>query len=87
MTGVVVFSKRKKNEMGEQLVLLAPACRHRGCDRPIVGSSIRGEGHVCREHNVGEWADGLARSRDSYWRAVGLEMRAAAVAGNQEEES
>lgn len=46
-----------------QLSLLAPACKEPGCDEPIVGSSVKGAGHVCKRHNALEWADGLARSQ------------------------
>lgn len=51
--------------MNEQLSLLAPACEEPDCHEPIVGSSVKGVGHVCRRHNELEWADGLARS---VWR-------------------
>jgi len=48
--------------VNEQLIL-TPQCKERGCVEPIVGSSITGDGHVCRRHNEIEWGKGLA----SYW--------------------
>jgi hypothetical protein len=46
--------------MSEQLSFaLGPACKTRGCAEPVVGSSIAGNGHVCRRHNEIEWGHAL----------------------------
>lgn len=58
--------------MTEQLVLpMLPPCKERGCDDPIVGHSVRGDGHVCKRHNEREWALALSRSAFEDWRAFG----------------
>lgn len=53
------------------------SCKARGCTQPVVGSSVTGEGHVCRLHNEREWGHALARQTNEPWlRDVGLDLLA-----------
>jgi hypothetical protein len=60
--------------MGEQLELLKPACKSRGCEGAVVGSSITGAGHVCKRHNEAEWGSALSCSRDRWHRELGVAL-------------
>jgi hypothetical protein len=54
-------------------------CRHRGCKRTVVGSSITGKGHVCKPHNELEWGQALKRSRDPDHRTMAIGLLADAA--------
>lgn len=67
---------------GPDELWLCRTCRHRGCPDPVVGHSITGEGHVCKQHNVKEWGRALARNREPYFRDLGLQLLAAPSDGS-----
>lgn len=57
-----------------QLALeIAPSCK-RKCAEPVVGSSITGEGHVCKRHNEEEWGLALSRKREGFYRRLGAQL-------------
>jgi hypothetical protein len=58
---------------------LAHACKVRGCDAAVVGSSITGKGHVCKQHNVAEWGASLSHSREPHYRELGRSLTAEAT--------
>lgn len=57
-----------------QLSFLAEACKETDCPEPTVGSSITGNGHVCKAHNVVEWGRALSRNSEPYYRKLGAEL-------------
>lgn len=59
-------------DVNAQLSLIATPCKESGCAEPIVGSSVTGEGHVCRRHNEIEWGRALIRS--GYWPEMGARL-------------
>lgn len=58
---------RPQGHEPEQLVLMRECC-YAGCAEAPVGTSVRGEGQVCKHHNEVEWAAALARSEFHDWR-------------------
>lgn len=68
-----------------QLILVA-GCHVHACGRPVVGHSITGDGHVCREHNEMEWRRALTRTINPVWvRALGELLPATAPPASTEE--
>lgn len=58
-----------------QLALDVTCCKWRGCTKEVAGSSITGEGHVCRAHNVQEWARVLNHPSQPRWiRGIGADL-------------
>ena len=72
MTHPKGYTGPRSDESVQLRLPMESACKIRGCRMQVVGSSITGQGHVCRVHNNREWAMALARqSTFDDWRAFG----------------